>query len=154
MPNKLRIKGFKAAMNEKGIHDYNITGNAFSVQNGYAETLLLLHGKARPTAIFALSNTISLGCIKALKENNVSVPDEISIITFDDHPYLDFLSTPLTCVAQPIDDICKIAIRLLFDQINNQSKDSNQIFLQPTIKYRDSVKQLDINVYPNGIDDL
>jgi len=58
---------------------------------------------------------------------------------------MDFLSTPLTCVAQPIDDICKIAIRLLFDLIDEQSKQSkkaNQILLQPTIYYRDSVKQL------------
>lgn len=150
MPNKLRIKGFKAAMKEAGVHDYHITGNAFSVQNGYAETLLLLHGKERPTAIFALSNTISLGCIKALKENNVKIPEDISIITFDNHPYLDFLSTPLTCVAQPIDAICKIAIRLLFDQMNDQLKDSSQIFLPPIIKYRDSVKQLNLADNSNG----
>jgi LacI family transcriptional regulator len=150
MSNKLRIKGFKEAIKEAGIHDFQITGNAFSVQNGYAETLLLLHSNERPTAIFALSNTISLGCIKALKENNVRVPEDISVITFDDHPYMDFLSTPLTCVAQPIDAICKIAIRLLFDQISNQTKDSNQIFLPPTIKYRDSVKQLDLSENSNG----
>jgi LacI family transcriptional regulator len=142
MPNKLRIKGFKAAMKEAGIHEYSIVGTAFSVQNGYAETLLLLYGKERPSAIFALSNTISLGSIKALKENNIRIPEDISLITFDDHPYMDFLTTPLTCVAQPIDDICKIAIRLLFDQIDEQGKKANQIFLQPTIHYRDSVKQL------------
>jgi LacI family transcriptional regulator len=142
MPNKLRIKGFKAAMHEANIHQYNIVGNAFSVQNGYTETLLVLHSKEMPTAIFSLSNTIALGCMKALKENNLNLPEDISLITFDDHPYLDFLSTPLTCVAQPTDDICKIAIKLLFNLMNQQEIKANQIFLQPTLRYRDSVKQL------------
>ncbi len=146
MPNKLRIEGFKAAMTEAGIKDYCIVGTDFSVQNGYAETLMLLHSNVVPTAIFALSNTISLGCIKALKENNINIPRDMSLISFDDHPYMDFLSTPLTCVAQPIDDICKIAIKLLFNQINNQTnkqtKKADQIFLKPTIIFRDSIQQI------------
>jgi len=142
MPNRLRIEGFEAAMREAGIGDYSIVGTDFSVQNGYTETLLLLHNEIVPTAIFSLSNTIALGSMKALKENHIKIPDDISVITFDDHPYLDYLSTPLTCVAQPVEDICKLAIRLLFNLINNQEIKSRQIFLQPSLILRDSVKKL------------
>jgi LacI family transcriptional regulator len=141
-PNKLRIKGFKAAIKEAGIKDYTITGTDFSVQNGYTETLLKLHSNEKPTAIFALSNTISMGCLKALKENHNKIPDDMSIIGFDDHPYMDFLSTPLTCVTQPINDICKIAIRLLLRQINYQTLGADQVLLKPTITFRQSVKQI------------
>jgi len=142
MPNKLRINGFKAALKEAGIDNYSISGSDFSVQNGYTETLLLFHNKIKPTAIFSLSNTIALGCIKALKENNFRIPEDISLLTFDDHPYLDYLSTPLTCVAQPVEDICKLGVRLLFSRINNEVIKANQVFLQPFLKLRDSVKQL------------
>ena len=142
MPNKLRIKGFKAALEEEGIKISSISGYDFSVKNGYTETLLLLQNKPKPSAIFAMSNTIALGCMKALKENNFRIPEDISLIAFDDHPYLDYLSTPLTCVEQPVDDICKIAVRLLFSLINNEKIKSKQVFLQPTLKFRDSVKQL------------
>jgi len=142
MPNKLRIKGFKAALKEAGIKISSISGYDFSVQNGYTETLLLLHNKVKPTAIFAMSNTIALGCMKALKENNYRIPEDMSLIAFDDHPYLDYLSTPLTCVAQPVDDICKIAVRMLFNRIKNEEIKADQVFLQPHIKFRESVKQL------------
>ncbi len=141
-PNKMRIKGFKAAIKAAGIKNYTITGTDYSVQNGYTETLLMLHSDEKPTAIFALSNTISMGCLKALKENHCIIPEEMSIIGFDDHPYMDFLSTPLTCVTQPINDICKIAIRLLFSQLNNQTLNAEQILLKPSITYRQSVKQI------------
>lgn len=142
MPNKLRIKGFKAAMEEEGIKISSISGYDFSVENGYKETLLLLQNKPKPSAIFAMSNTIALGCMKALKENNFRIPEDISLIAFDDHPYLDHLSTPLTCIEQPVDDICNIAVRLLFSLINNEEIKSRQVFLPPTLKLRDSVKQL------------
>jgi LacI family transcriptional regulator len=142
MPNKLRIKGFKAALKEAGIKTASISGYDFSVQNGYTETLLLMHSMVKPTAIFAMSNTIALGCMKALKENGYRIPEDISLIAYDDHPYLDYLSTPLTCVAQPVDDICKIAVRLLFSRINNEEIKASKVFLKPSIKFRDSVKKL------------
>ena len=141
-PNKLRVKGFKDAMDEAGLRQYLVIGDDFSVQNGYLETRLLLNQKKMPTAIFALSNTIALGCIKALKEMNISIPKDISLITFDDHPYLEYLETPLSCVAQPINDICKIAIKFLFSQINKENTDIRQIVLKPQLKLKDSVKNI------------
>jgi LacI family transcriptional regulator len=101
-----------------------------------------LQNKLKTTAIFAMSNTIALGCMTALKEHNYRIPEDISLIAFDDHPFLDYLSTPLTCVAQPVDDICKIAVRLLFNLINNEEIKSRQVFLRPTLKFRESVKKL------------
>jgi LacI family transcriptional regulator len=142
MPNQLRIKGFLAALKGEGITNSRISGHDFSVKNGYAETLLLLQNKLKPTAIFAMSNTIALGCMTALKEYDLRIPGDISLIAFDDHPYLDYLSTPLTCVAQPVNDICSTAVRLLFSLINNEEIKSGQVFLQPTLKFRASVKQL------------
>jgi len=70
-PNIQRVKGFVDAMVSSGITSYMVTGDAFTEQNGYLETKLLLQQKARPTAIFAFSNTIAMGCIKRLKRRRL-----------------------------------------------------------------------------------
>lgn len=141
-PNKLRVQGFEDAMKEAGITNYSIVGDDYSVQNGYLETKLLFQHKTKPTAIFSLNNTIAMGCLKALKEEKIKIPEDVSLITFDDHPYLDFLATPLTCIAQPVSDISKIAIKFLFSRINNNEKNINQVLLKPKMKIKESVRNI------------
>jgi LacI family transcriptional regulator, galactose operon repressor len=142
-PNRLRVNGFKKTMQEAGNKNIRIVGDDFSVQNGFLETKLLLQWKDRPTAIFTLSNTIAMGCLQALKEENIRVPKDISLITFDDHPYLDFLATPITSIAQPIEHICKIALRYLFSRIEENGESmTNQVILKPELKIRESVKRI------------
>jgi LacI family transcriptional regulator len=142
VPNKLRIKGYKDAMAKAGIKESRISGDEFSVENGYKETKLLLQSGSMPTAIFTLSNTIAMGCMKALKEENLRIPDDISIITFDDHPYLDYLETPLTCITQPTREICRLAIKHLFFMLSNKEIKTRQILLRPELKYRKSVRSI------------
>jgi LacI family transcriptional regulator len=142
VPNKLRIQGYKDAILNAGLEQYTITGDDFSVQNGYKETKLLLHQRDRPTAIFTLSNTIAMGCMKALREENINIPEDISIITFDDHPYLDFLATPLTCITQPTREICRLAIKHLFFMLGSKDIKTKQVLLKPELKYRKSVRQI------------
>lgn len=139
VPNKRRIEGFRDAMKEAGIQHYTISGNEFSLQNGYKEAKLLLRMKQRPTAIFALSNTIAIGCIKALQEENVIIPDHMSLITFDDHPFLDYLATPLSCISQPTREICRLAVKYLFFMLANKEIKEKHVLLKPELKYRKSV---------------
>jgi len=129
-------------MEESGLHNYIVTGDDFSLQNGYLVTKLLFHQKQIPTAIFTLSNTIAMGCMTALKEMNFRIPEDISLITFDDHPYLDYLETPLSCIAQPVNDISKIAVKFLFSQINKEGNRNKQVLLKPQMKLRKSVKKV------------
>lgn len=141
-PNRLRVKGFKEALEQSGIRDYWVVGDDFTIQNGYLETKLLMQQKVRPTAIFTLSNTIAMGCIKALKEENIRIPQDVSIITFDEHPYLDYLSTPLSCVAQPVNDIIQIAVKFLFTKLENKDMNVIKVLLKPKIIIKDSVKTI------------
>ncbi|HZY81714.1 MAG TPA: LacI family DNA-binding transcriptional regulator [Cyclobacteriaceae bacterium] len=142
VPNKSRIRGYEEAMRAAGIKNYRIVGDEFTVQNGYKEMKLLLQQKERPTAVFTLSNTIAIGCMKALREENLSVPEDISLITFDDHPFLDYLASPLTCVTQPTGEICRIAIKYLFFMLTNKEIKQRQVLLKPELKYRKSVKKI------------
>ena len=97
-----------------------------------------------PSAIFALSNTIALGCIKALKEEDIHIPEDISLIAFDNHPYLEYLATPLSCVSQSVEEICKLAVKYLFEHINegHNAGTVNQTLIEPELILRDSIKKL------------
>jgi LacI family transcriptional regulator len=143
IPNRLRIQGYTDAMTQSGnATRMLISGDEFSVDNGYKETKLLFQRAEKPTAIFTLSNTIAMGCMKALKEENLLIPDNISLITFDDHPYLDYLATPLSCITQPTREICRLAIRQLFFMLNLKEIKTRQILLKPELKYRKSVRRI------------
>ena len=142
MPNIQRVKGFTDAMKDAGIDTYTVTGDAFSEQNGYLETKLLLSRGKRPSAIFAFSNMIAMGCLKALKEENVRIPEAISLITFDDNPYMNYIDPPLTCISQPVEDICKIAVKILFSHILDDDKKPKHVLLKCMLKVKESVKNV------------
>ena len=141
-PNAERVRGYLDAMEESGLGSLaEVVGDDFSIQNGYLETKLLLERKDRPTAIFALSNTISLGVLKAVREAGLDIPEDISLLAFDDYAYMDYLNPPLTRISQPVEDMAKLATKLLFDRIGgNGAVITSQIKLAPTLISGASVK--------------
>ena len=143
-PNNDRVRGYIDAHKTHNLSvDKNlIVGDSFGEENGYIETKLLLKQNKLPTAIFAISNLISLGAIRAISEEGLKIPDDISMISFDDQPYSRFLSTPMTTVSQQNAQIGQIAIKLLIDQIeSNRQLEPKGIFLPTKLISRDSVKR-------------
>ena len=138
-----RVKGYMDTLSAYNISDYRmIAGDDFSVENGYLETKILMRGDTPPSAIFAQSNTILLGAIKALKELGKRIPEDISIIAFDDNKYMDYLSPSITRIGQPSAEIAKMAVKQLYDILKNSPDSSNQIKLPPTLIEGNSVKTL------------
>jgi LacI family transcriptional regulator len=120
----------------------SVVGNDFSVQNGYIETQLAIGAKQPPTAIFALSSTILLGVLKALNEHKLNIPDDVSVISFDDNTYLDYLNPPVTRIKQPVTDIAETAINLLIQAIAQKGQLQANICMAPSIVLRNSIKHL------------
>lgn len=145
MPNIERVRGYRDALQKNGLEvkDELIVGDSFGEANGYIEMKILLKKKERPTAIFAVSNLISLGVLRALNEENLKVPGDVSIVSFDDQPYSNFLATPMTSVAQQSSEIGFVATKLLIDIIESKREfESNGIFLPTKLIVRDSVKNI------------
>ena len=143
-PNKKRIAGYKAAMTDAGLEDnILVVGNEFSLQNGYLETKLLLNRSPRPTAMFTLSNTIALGAIKAIREAGMKIPEDISLIAFDNNIYMDFLTPPISRISQPVEDMAKLAVKLLFERIESHNRVNTKLELAPDFISRESVKKLE-----------
>ncbi len=142
MPNRERVEGYMKAMEEADLRDrILITGNDFSVVNGYLSTRLLLAAPEPPTAIFALSNTILLGTLKAIRESGLSVPEDVSVISFDDNMYMDYMTPAITRVGQPVENMAKLAVKILYDRLHPAGSFSvnSHIRLSPEIIRRDSV---------------
>lgn len=141
--SRQRVKGFLEAMEQAGFSDNAIvSGNEFSTSNGYVETKLALSLGRHPSAIFALSNTILLGTLRAVSEHGLKVPDDISIISFDDNLYLDFLNPPITRISQPIEEISIVAVKMLMDRIKERVPSTHLgagHLLQPVIIVRNSI---------------
>lgn len=140
-PNHKRVEGYLNALKKAGLQDNAIiVGNEFSVQNGYIETKLLLNMEDRPTAIFALSNTIALGAVRAIREAGLSIPEDISILAFDNNIYMDFMTPAISRISQPTEEMGKMGVKLLLDCIRTGTRCKTKIELSPTLVLRESIK--------------
>ena len=138
--NRERIRGCRKAIEDYGEQcSLHVLGNDFSTQNGYIEGQFALNQKQRPTAIFTMSNTIMLGTMRAIKEHHLNIPDDISLVSFDDNLYIDYLNPPITRVAQPVSSMGIAAIKLLVNTIIQNGELHSNMLLTPTLVNRNSV---------------
>jgi LacI family transcriptional regulator len=117
--NDERLQGFRRALADNGITPdaSMIRGDDFSEESGYRSTCELLDQHPRLTAIFALSNQNGLGALRAFNERRLQVPQDVSLVMFDDAPFAEYLASPLSVVRQDVDAIGHRAAELLIDQI-------------------------------------
>lgn len=92
-------------------------------------------------AYFADNDWIAAGAMRALTEAGIKIPDDVSIIGFDDVPICSFLSTPLTTMHVHKHDLGALAVEQLLHRFNSVSKSSFKIELAPTLTVRNSVSQ-------------
>lgn len=138
-----RQRGYCDAMRAAGLEaQIDCVGSDFSIQNGYVETRMLLARRNPPTALFAMSNTILLGAIKAVDESGLTIPDDLSVVSFDDNTYLDFMKPAISRIVQPLDEIGAIALSLLLQSIEAGNRSDSHIVLPPRFKVCASVKRL------------
>ncbi len=143
-----RRKGYRDAMEKHGrsLDESMIVGDDFGEENGYIESKLLLQRNKKPTAIFTLGNLNAFGAMRAIVEEGLSIPDDISLISFDDYVHSAFLATPLTAVGQQMEAIGQFAVKLLYNQLDSASTaKSKGISLATQFNERASVKDLTPN---------
>ena len=135
-----RTKGYMDALKNAHLEEL-ILGDSFSIQNGYENTKTVLQLKNPPTAIFAMNNLIGFGVLKAIKELGLKIPQSISLIIFDNHPYLSLLSPSITTVKQNSEKIGEMAVKVILKQIN-QEFDSSSLKIPTELMLRDSILKL------------
>jgi len=114
-----RLTGFRAALEEAGvtIPDAYVERGDFRGESARSATLRLLALAEPPSALFVANNEMLTGLLAALRVRKMSVPADLSIVSFDDVPWAEYVEPPLTVVAQPIDEIGSSAAELLFRRL-------------------------------------
>lgn len=114
-----------------------------TASSGYEVANRLISLPNPPTAIFVGSNFQLLGTLRAFKDSKILIPDDISLVCFDDTEWGCFANPPLTVIEPDTESFSKAAIDLLFDRIeNNHSGPARQIKIPTKLIARESVKDL------------
>lgn len=96
-----RMRGWRAELRESGLRDGPLANGDWSAESGAAAALTLMSGKL-PTAVFVANDLMALGAIRALHDEGLSVPGDISVVGFDDLPGAAFFIPGLTTVRQEL----------------------------------------------------
>jgi LacI family transcriptional regulator len=133
-----RLTGYTRALAEanRPVDPSLIVQGDFSEPAGYAAMLRLL--PARPEAVFAQSDTIAIGAMRAAQEAGLCIPEDIAFIGFDDIPMGGLTNIQLTTVRQPIMKFGIKAVELLIDLIENGTNPPRHILLDTELVIRDS----------------
>lgn len=115
-----RLEGYRSALNEYNIKfdkDLIQEGEDLSVENGYEAMKKLLKGPLVPTAVFAACDIMAIRAIRAIKDEGLSVPKDISVVGFDDIEIAKYYTPPLTTVRIDGERLGRIAAEKLYQMI-------------------------------------
>ena len=145
-----RYEGYKKALRDHNIKlDKSIVkfaDNEQWVKNSFEKTKEILMSEKKPTAIFPMNGPTTIGALKAFRALHLKIPDDISIIGYDDHYYSELFDPPLTTIAQPVEDLGKISMEILLEKIRKKRYKKNQLIqLQPKLILRSSCKKIPIS---------
>ena len=119
-PGKKRAEGFYSAMEHLNLTilpEYFIESD-FSEAGGYAAMNQLLQLETPPTAVFTANNLMTIGALHALREASVSIPEQISVIGFDDLSFADLISPPITVISRDARLQGSQAMQLMLNQLD------------------------------------
>jgi DNA-binding LacI/PurR family transcriptional regulator len=134
-----RQQGFLERLSERGASCRVETGN-FTYQGGFEAALRLLGCEDRPDAIFCANDITALGALDAARKLGIQVPDQLSVIGFDDIPMAQWAAYDLTTVRQPVEAMIEASVELLLERVNNANLGSVLKFLPGTLVKRGSAR--------------
>jgi DNA-binding LacI/PurR family transcriptional regulator len=120
-----RLQGYRDSLTAAGLEwsaSLEVPTAGWGLDEGREGVSRLLGGGVEFTAIFAQSDLLAIGAMTALRAHGMRVPEDVSVVGYDDIPVAAFLDPPLTTVRQPMRDVGATAVRLVLDEI---AKDRN-----------------------------
>ena len=136
-----RLRGYRAAVKRFGATEWIVDGD-FSEESG-RDAARALTGDDRPDAIFCANDMMAIGCLEALKDAGIAVPDEIALAGFDDIPIARYVSPPLTTAAVPIAEIGRQALERCATAIAGDSTDHRRTFKPELVVRASTATQTD-----------
>ena len=140
MCSRARIDGYRAALEEAGVaFDPGLVRDGdFHHETGYTAGLDLLRVSDRPTAVFTGNDLQALGLYEAARELGLRVPEDLSVVGFDDLPLARWVGPPLTTVRQPLTEMAEVAARLVIDLARGNKPTTPRVDLATSLVVRSS----------------
>lgn len=137
-----RIEGYHDAFDAAELKPYpqNILSGDFTIESAYQLTKHLILSGRIPTAFIGITNMISMGCLKALSEFDIAIPEEVAFIGYDRLSMHDILHLNLTLVEKDAVGMGRKAAELLIKKIDGESSSPNRFILMPELFVRGSEK--------------
>lgn len=82
--------------------------------------------ESKPDSLFLANYKLALEVLKAIKYNRINLPDKFKIFVFDDNPLFDIVNYPVSSIAQPVEEICDNAFKILKKEINHKGEEELQ----------------------------
>jgi len=142
-PSSQREKGFRQALQDAGvpvIEELIVKGD-FLPESGYRAIHGFMSCKEPPTAVFACNDLMAFGVIRGANEAGLSIPDDLSVVGYDNIHLAAYASPSLTTVSLPNDDIAESAMHLLIAAFKKELTE-NKICLQASLVSRESSGEL------------
>ena len=138
VPSIIKLKAGRAAAKKAGvvIEDSWIEHSQYSLESGQAGAARLI--EAGVTAIICASDPLALGAIRAVRRADLSVPQDVSVVGFDDSALMNTTDPALTTVRQPIDSMGRAAVDILVDLINGVPVPQDELLFEPELVVRAS----------------
>jgi DNA-binding LacI/PurR family transcriptional regulator len=140
-PSGARFSGYLNALNEAGIPIYDpyiLTGD-FQVEGGERAMRQLLALDSPPSAVFLCNDLMAFGAFRALRRLGRRIPEDVSIIGFDDIKLASVTTPALTTIAQPLFELSKTAVDLLIQRIQEgENMVTHRVILEPVLVSRES----------------
>jgi DNA-binding LacI/PurR family transcriptional regulator len=136
--SRAREQGWRAALAEAGREAPPMTRAGWSAASGY-QCGRMLARIPDCTAIFATNDHVALGVMRALTEHGRRVPEDVSIVGFDDVPEAAYFHPALTTVRQEFAEVGRESLRLLLDQLSSGSRSTESVLVEPALVRRDTV---------------
>lgn len=141
-PSWQRLFGYIEAHLAAGVDiDVALIGRigSYSRSGAHKQVLDLLSRPDRPTALFTADGLMSAGAMDAITALDMVLPDDLSLICFDDLDWMSFVRPGITAIAQPLTEMGEAAARLMLDRIAGGREDARHVALEPTLSLRGSV---------------
>lgn len=135
---QLRAAGYQRALAEAGIEAQAVVDCPFTSPAGHAAAQTLLSAELRPTAIFAGNDMIALGVLRAAAERGLQVPQQLSVVGFDDIEVSRYLHPALTTVGQCIGQLGEQVAARLLERIRTPALAVSQQLIEPILVLRES----------------
>ena len=138
-----RFQAYRESLERAGIEiDQDlIKEGPLDREGGFAAALELFDRRDRPTAIFAVNDLIALGAIQAAASRQIRIPEELSIVGFDDIPMASHSTPALTTIAQPRSELGRLAAEFLITRLRDKQAKPQSVRLDCSLVERASTTQ-------------